>query len=295
MTTEIKSPILRLLIHGHVWLAIGAAAQVWWMCDLLRTYPGIPMLCAFTATFSAYGWMRLMRMNVLRTSPHMTWFRTNRIVMLIAIMVSGGVAVFTLFQLLPRLHPMFWLAGVCAALYVLPSSPRAQQVWGLRRVPVLKSFFIAFAWAAMTISVALAGGETYQDTRIIQPFALQFCFFLAIAIVFDIRDVHYDMLSIRSIPQLIGERWTRVLAVLLMLVPIWMSTMVVLVENAVLLHSEYVTNVPIRWSSIFVLAGYLIAAILLGRKASAHPLYHDLLLDGLVILIPLLAWIGGLL
>jgi hypothetical protein len=293
MSTEIKNPLLRLLIYGHVWLALGATAQVWWMCDLLRTYPEIPMLFAFTATFSVYGWMRLMRMNVLRTSLHMTWFRTHRVPMLIAIAVSGGVAAFTLFQLLPGLHPMFWLAGACAALYVLPSSPKARQVWGLRRVPGLKSFLIAFAWAAMTLSVAMSGGEGHVRTQVIQLFAMQFCFFLAIALVFDIRDVHYDMPSIRSVPQLIGERWTRVLAVILMLVPIWMFTAVVLVQNA--LSREYVTDVPIRWSPVFVLAGYLIAAILIGRKASAHPLYHDLLLDGLLILIPLMAWIGGLL
>jgi len=299
MATEIKNPVLRLLIYGHVWLALGAAAQVWWMCSVVDTRPMLPMLFATTATFSAYGWMRLMRMNVseLEGSMQMAWFRDHRRVLLAVIIAGVLVAATTLYQLALRLNPVFWIACGCAALYVLPGFRGAKQVLGLRRVPLLKSFVIAFTWAVMTVLVAMAG-EGYGPKGILVTWLLitQFCFFLAIAIVFDIRDASFDLVSIRSIPQLIGERWTRRVAVLLMFVPISMWAWSALFRFVIDAHRDHAirTN-PVAWTFVLVTIGYIVAAVLLGLKVPRGPLFHGLVLDGLLILVPLLAWVGGLL
>lgn len=299
MTNAIKSPVLRLLIYGHVWLSLGAAAQVWWMCEVLGTRPWTPMLFAAAATFSGYGWMRLVRMNVpdLAGSPQMAWWRTHSKVVLVAVLLAGLVAAVALYELLPRLHPLFWVGCACAALYVLPGFRGAKQVFGLRRIPLLKSFVIAFAWAAMTVLVAKAG-EWYapKGVLVIALLLTQFCFFLAIAIVFDIRDSAFDLPSIRSIPQLIGERWTRRAAVLVMVLPISMWAWSALIRFVIDGHRDYV-NAPntVAWTFVLVTLGYILSAFLLGRGSRGGPVFHGLVLDGLLLLVPLLAWLGGLL
>lgn len=299
MTAEIKSPVLRLLIYGHVWLSLGAAAQVWWMCEVLVTHPWVPMLFAATATFSGYGWMRLVRMNVpeLAGSPQMAWSRAHKKALLVAVLLTGLAAVIALYELLPRFHPLFWIACGCAALYVLPGFRGAKEVVGLRRIPLLKSFVIAFAWAAMTVLVAKAGEwYTPKGLLVIALLLTQFCFFLAIAIVFDIRDTAFDLPAIRSIPQLIGERWTRRMAVLLMVLPISMWMWSALIRFAIDAQGYSVHGPdPVTWTFALVAVGYVAAAIVLGRNSQGGPVFHGLVLDGLLILIPLLAWLGGLL
>lgn len=299
MTAEIKSPLLRLLIYGHVWLALGAAAQVWWMCEVLGTRPWMPMLFAFTATFSGYGWMRLMRMNVteLAGSPQMAWSRAHGKALWGSVVVSGCVAAVALCDLLPGIHPLFWVASGSAAFYVLPSFSGAKEVFGLRRVPLLKSFVIAFAWAAMTVLIAKAG-EWYQPKGMLVIWLLlaQFCFFLAIAIVFDIRDTAFDLASIRSVPQVIGERWTRRIAVLLMVLPISMWGRSAFIRSMIDAHRDYASGLnPAPWIFLLVTMGYVTAAVLLGRRSRAGPVFHGIVLDGLLMLVPLLAWLGRLL
>ena len=63
-------PVVRVLVHGHVLLVLGAVAQLWWVdrLFLLHSDPRLLGVVAL-ATFSAYGGMRLLRMRVPALPP----------------------------------------------------------------------------------------------------------------------------------------------------------------------------------------------------------------------------------
>ena len=293
----IRNPLLRVLVYGHVWLALGAAAQVWWISSFFGSESLVPALFAASATFSAYGCMRLFRMNTpgMLRSEHMTWFRRNRWTMTLFIAVSGMCAMALGWPMFPRFSPALLLACAFTIFYVLPDIGHTPDMRGLRRIPFLKSFLIAYVWAAMSVLVARAGIEEpmIADGRLML-LVVQFCFFLAMAIVFDVRDTAFDPAAIRSIPQVIGDRATRFVVVVLMVIPILIVAMYFLATN--MDGDTPVQNEDFDPTYIGTLIGYIVAATLFSYATPQRSaLYYGLLLDGMLILIPVLAWMGSLL
>jgi hypothetical protein len=136
----------------------------------------------------------------------------------------------------------------------------------------LKAFVIAGAWAWTTVGLpgVFADGDTPRGGRA-WLFTMQMAFFLAIALVFDLRDSERDKGDVRTLPQLLGGRITRVIAMLLMLYP-----------AAVFALLAYIGR------SMSAL-GYVLGAVLIARSATLRgPLDHGLVVDGLLVLVPLL-------
>ncbi len=296
MDQGIRNPVLRILVYGHVWLALGAAAQTAWMQELLGLAGWRAPVLAFCGTIVGYTFMRWARMDhpELGTAPHLAWFRANRKLLLYFGLFCLGCGTAIALPLALALFRILWPAAVITLFYVVPPGLVGGRTIGLRRVPVLKALFIAAAWALITVGLPLALNELDLSTdRAGWLFAMQFAFFLALAIAFDLRDSALDPRALRTIPQLLGPAMAKVVSVALLLYPLSVFLLMAYLSRAL---DEPGIIPTFTGEDLFAAAGYLVTAVVIVRSGPRRgPLYHDLLVDGMLVLVPLLYGLGTLL
>jgi hypothetical protein len=282
-----------MFLYAHGLLALGAAVQRWWMGEL-----GIPtnrkgVLASALITIAGYGYLRLVRASEPDPipSPHIHWFRRHRAVMwgLVSLFTAAAIGLSLGQRLL--FGPWSLVVVLVSGLYLLPLIGRSGKAVGLREIPGLKALFVAAAWTLVTCGLVDADGW-FDRELVVWLVITQFCFFLAMAIAFDIGDLRYDRPGLRTIPQLLGIRGAKVLAILLLLPWLWYYFVFVIITYS---------PIEIGWREPAVDLMYMLP--LLGTvltmfvitliKPDRPKWYFAILLDGMVLLIPLLGWIGG--
>lgn len=110
-----------------------------------------------------------------------------------------------------HLYSLFFLMGIGAMsiIYSLPILPYKGKWVGLRQLPGIKMFHIAWVWTLS--SVCLPALELYLDGTAIDMhilgrlFFLKFIFLLICTLPFDIRDIRQDSYyHVKTIPNIIG-------------------------------------------------------------------------------------------
>lgn len=280
-----RHPLLQWLLYGHLWLALAAAVQVWYIGRFLQEAPDLDryMLAAALGTFAAYGAMRWMRSRApaLAGAEPMMWVKDQGRPFMLTIAGSTVLAFVLLWPLLPRVLPWLLPAALMAALYVSPfSAPNGIGI-GLRNVPVVKFLLVALAWTLVVVAGPMACDlADHSRNAILFAMCMRLPLFMSLAIAFDIRDAHSDHPGLRTLPQLFGVRGARITALVLMAVA-------GVYEHLFLRGLEY------HVASWTVLGAYAFALYLIGRaRSDSGAAYYGILLDGTLILIPLCAVIG---
>jgi hypothetical protein len=93
---------------------------------------------------------------------------------------------------------------------------------GLRHIPYLKTFLIAFVWA---YSLSFPYYLNYPDFPLVYIFLRNFLFILAVTIPFDLRDLNRDPSWLKTIPQILNENDTRVMCIILLILHFIISWM----------------------------------------------------------------------
>lgn len=288
MDAGIRGRVLRLLVYGHVWLACGAAAQTWLMQHLMgRDGWRVPVLAAL-ATFIGYAVMRTARAGhpTMGQAPQLRWAakHADRLLAAAALAVAAAVVVAGdhLRVLALRCAPV----ALAVALYVVPARWTKGRTLGLRRVPLLKVFLIAACWAWVTVGLPATPGVNERPPQgTAGLFAMQMCFFMAIAMVFDLRDRDIDRGTVLTLPHLLGSRGTRTLAAALMLCPA--AALAALAFGTPAWSAGHPAAPGSTGLAVAALA-YLPIAVLVVRSTPARSAIHfGLLLDGALLLPPL--------
>ncbi|HRD52068.1 MAG TPA: hypothetical protein PKY96_05410 [Flavobacteriales bacterium] len=289
MHQAIQNPVLRFMVHGHLVLALGAAAQVWWIGEeWFVEWSLIRSAVAFFATFACYGLLRLVRSREegLGDVPLFAWYLAHQKAMLIAVVVSALLALMALGAEVLEALSRLWLVVVPALLYVVPLRGKDGRLHGLRRIPALKSFLVAWVWAAGTVLLAADGAQGMAWLLLI----VFFCFYLALAIAFDLRDARVDPLSLRTVPQLLGQRAAKAMALLLLL------PLVVLLYASLFfsgIRGDAGARPDTDWTLALPLIGLAMPAWFILRSNPKRGWFHWLLLDACIALLPVLAWVGS--
>jgi 4-hydroxybenzoate polyprenyltransferase len=164
----------------------------------------------FFATLIEYNRTRVIKLLLNRKAlnPKNEWWirkNQNKLFFIIAVSIVGfGVAAFrTKTEILLAFLPL----GILTFFYSFPVSGNKNYFFGLREVPYLKIFLIAFVWSATTILLPII----QANSKIIEPhvmmlFAERFFFIFAITIPFDIRDMQADQdAGLKTIPLLMDK------------------------------------------------------------------------------------------
>lgn len=193
--------------------------------------------------------------------------------------VAAGLMSLVFFLLLPRnIQFLALLPIVLSAGYALPFLPGKRR---LRDLAYLKVLLVAFSWAWVTIILPAAQYDFWYNLPVCILFLARFCFILAIAITFDIRDLHIDQLQqVHTIPSQFGIKNTKLLALsflILMLLFTWIN--------------YQLETYNLQQFLALLLSAILTATLILFAKTHYNDYYYSGLLDGMILLQPVLIFI----
>lgn len=158
---------------------------------------------------------------------------------------------------------------------------------------MLKGPLIASVCALVTIGLS-ADVVFDVEREMLKWIAIpQFAFFLAITTTYDIGDVHNDDHGLKTFPQLFGVTGTKLLAIFLM-VP-WFTFYVMSLFFGHALQEQPSNGAGINFMYALPLAGLVIIAFIIARaEPETNEWYYKVVIDGTLLLIPLLGWLGSL-
>lgn len=276
-----QQPASGTALTGHLVLAFGAGAQVWWLKEPWFMGTAWPeAAAAFLGTFAYYSYIALLRREAGMPSDTKRWA--------VAILACALSAIALVLTWMPHAFPRLWLIIVPALLYALPVRSSAGQPIGLRGVPGLKSFVTAWVWAMGTAGLAFAA----EEGRVLSLWLtvpVLFAFYLAIAIAFDLRDRARDAPALRTLPQLLGARSAKTVALLCLLpMVLYLAFMA-----GPMPHAAGERGDPMDLAFLLPLAGMTLPALLILAASPKRGAFHWLLLDACIALPPLLGLIGS--
>ena len=100
-------------------------------------------------------------------------------------------------------------------LYALPVFPKHKN---LRNIGILKVILVALVWTGTTVIIPVISSAISLSWDISRLILQQFILILILLIPFEIRDLEYDELNLKTIPQRIGVSQTKNLGLLLSLI-----------------------------------------------------------------------------
>jgi hypothetical protein len=278
------------LVLSHAWLALGGAAQCWWVASHLSNNEQAwrPVLAVWCGVFAGYGLLRWSLSAVGRvTDPDLVWHAPRRRGMLALCLSAAAVGAWALWPAPSRVWCIVLLMVLPWMLYLMPFRVGEVHI-GLRQVPALKLVVIVWCWLLAT--VALPVGFLAPDhvwMGLLGHGLVQGPLITGIALLFDLRDHAQDAPCMRTIPQVIGPRWTRVLAMVLFL---YAATIVVF--RGLMSYMSYVEG-DVPWSEVLAGAGLAFSAVLAFRAGPSRSwAFYAFAVDGLLVLVPVLAWLG---
>lgn len=288
MKGEVRNPLLQWLIYGHVWVALAVAAQILWTTLFLHegTLARRYALAAFLGSFTAYGVMRLARIEGPEGTEYanLLWYRSNKLLMNVLVGLSGVAAFLLLWPLWPKIWRIMVPAVVLTFFYVTPFTSSNGIGIGLRMVPFLKALLIAALWAIVAVAIPLHLDPVgFSRFNIIALTCMRVPLILSLAILFDVRDQTSDAPALRTVPIVFGTKGAKGIALFLLLCS-------AVFELIFLRGLGYVT------ASWVILIGYAFAMVLAVRARPVRDaFYYAILVDGVMIVIPLCAWVGVML
>lgn len=193
----------KYLIKTNIWVAICfTSLLVFFQLGLYERIVSVWGI-VFFGTLAIYNFTRIKSLHQL-----FQFHPENRIqIILTAIGLIGTLVCVILrgFELKTFLY--LAVLGFVSFCYSLPFSGL-----GLRTIPFLKLFLIAFVWAGSSVGLLLVVHDDLFPYKFL--FISVFLFVMGITIPFDIRDSDSDELELKTIPQVIGKNYAKLLSII---------------------------------------------------------------------------------
>lgn len=267
--------IFKYLVYSNIWIALGASGLVTNTYLLANKSLNTKLiLLVFFATLFTYNFQRVLKLflKINLQGERVYWIKKNKVTICILIALSAIVVITLSLSFLNKIWWILLLSGMITIFYVVKIPGLSGK--NLRDIPGIKIYTIAFVWALTSVIIPNIIDNLYDQLHATILFTSNFLFIVAITIPFDIRDVNLDDPSKKTIPQLIGIKKSTYLSVLLLLI-----SQLILVTY---------------WSEMtvaFAISTLVLTPILLQSNENKPELYFSGLIDGLLILQPILLWL----
>lgn len=270
---------VNLLLYGNYWIGACALAMVLQTQYLIAGRPVFDHLSLFlfAGTWSLYSFHRIVGMGRVRpfheSGRYRIIYRFRRHITLYAL-VGAALAAYAFFQL-PRSVQISTIVPTLLSLgYVFPWL-RGKR---LRDFDFWKIFLVAgaFSWLTVGLPWLEPGFESVTWWQL----AERFCFIFALTLPFDIRDLRIDAhTKVQTIPALLGESRSRLLAYLLLVLSLSCSAACYALDFY-----------SVRTLLALLLLDLTTALLIRGAHRERPDHYFTGYLDGLMILSFLLVW-----
>lgn len=207
------------------------------------------LLFVFSSTVVAYNFVKYYTIfNRLRFSFELKLIKVLSFLFL-------GILIFCIFHLRVESVILFLILGLLTLLYTLPLLPQAKT---LRDISGLKIFIIALVWTGTTVYSPFVQQGVFQKllgTDLWWYGFSRFLLVIALTIPFEIRDYLFDKSDLKTLPQIVGIKLSKVIGLLLCIVS---------------LLSFYIGMNQINWSEFVVFFIVIVLIIFASPQKSVY-------------------------
>ena len=163
----------------------------------------------FFATITSYNFIRFYNINTIQPLISV-WIKTHK-----KLLISlNFISVVFLLKLSLDLNSKSYIILIPMALSTFfYSVPFLFQRKNLRSMTNLKLFLIIITWAGVTVLLPLKNAEIQFSNDVWLIFIQRVLFLFAIIIPFDIRDLDFDNPEIKTLPQTLGVKKSKIIGV----------------------------------------------------------------------------------
>lgn len=273
---DLQKQFTEALLYSNAFIALCAVAQAWLSFMLVGLPVHIPLLLhLFFSTILIYNFDRFIYPpdKYAPKNARDRWMLRHRAFIKLAsfISIAGGI-ITAAFLKLEVIFILLFL-GILAVAYSVPLFYFRQRLLPLKQFRGQKAFVIATVWAIACTALPLLSYDTPPAAGLLILLVIQRFFFItALAIQFDIRDVHADReAGIFTIPVIYGIAKTQ-----------WFAGICLVVAIALLYPLFAYYDMPYFSGMLF---SCLCLGALLGYSKPEKPdTYYTLIVDGMMIL-----------
>lgn len=174
-------------------------------------------LFVLTVTFLAYNFLRLYDIN--NTDNWLKNWVWNHLIWL---MITSFIAFTAMVYLIININKivLLWFIPIffLTIFYIMPVVKYKDRLLSFRMYPYIKIIYVVFVWSFTTVFIPFLSLSFNEfDNLFYLFFASRFLLFIALIIPFEIRDLSYDNLNLKTLPQTVGIKKSKLLGVLLLL------------------------------------------------------------------------------
>ncbi|MGE6218819.1 UbiA family prenyltransferase [Nubsella zeaxanthinifaciens] len=217
MLKKLGSSILDFLLFSNFFIAICAVAQGLVTYHLLKVKPS-----EYVLAFLFFSTLLIYNLAVLLAKPkdpqnspfkRVRWiFAHHRLTISTTLIAALCLVPLGLLYLSFEAKLLMVFVGLLAVAYNIPFLTLNGKKIGLRNIPGIKLFLIAFVWASSCVLLPIVELESTLQIQVplsetVLLVAKRFLFICAITVPFDIRDLFQDKLyELKTIPVILGEK-----------------------------------------------------------------------------------------
>jgi hypothetical protein len=201
--------IIDFYIFSNLHVAIGTFCLVKITLQQYDLDENKTALFVLFSTIFVYNFIRFFRISEIK-NWYLDWLRNHKSVLYVLSTISFLAMIYLGANF--QLKAILWLLpfGLFTFFYVVPLPFKNIS---LRKVPGIKLFLIAVSYAGITVLFPLVQNDIEISTNEWMLFVQRFLFIVIITIPFDIRDLHCDSESLKTLPQKIGVKKSKLIGV----------------------------------------------------------------------------------
>lgn len=190
----------------HVALATTALVQMTFYFCYLPFNAAVTMMVFFGTVFS-YNFIKYAQVIVKK--KQLTQFLKSIIALSVVSFLMAGISFFFLNFKAQMLTVFF--AFLCV-LYVIPV---ARSKTNLRNLAGIKIYIVSLCWAGVTTLLPIVNAAQIIENDVVFKFLQRFILTLILILIFEINDLKYDDIRLKTVPQTIGVLRTKYFIALL--------------------------------------------------------------------------------
>lgn len=196
--------ISHFYINSSIHVALAVAALTWiTVMEFNLTVPKALWIFIFFGTITAYNFVKYAKVAGLH---HRSLTHSLRAIQIFS-GLSLGLFLYSVF-LLP------WNVLLISAALGIPTFFYAVPIFhhnNLRSLAGIKIFVVSFVWAGLTVITPMLAAEAHLSVDIVLTFFQRMLIVGVLIFPLEIRDVPYDSLNLKTLPQQIGIWGTKFL------------------------------------------------------------------------------------
>lgn len=261
--------ILKYFININLFISFSAFILSYSFAKMVQSEKRVEYsLFVFFSTLFLYNFHKLVKVFCNHENIPLKGFileNKNILIRITCFALIGSISMFYItFHLNFIFLTLILLSSVLSFFYVLKIKMK-----NLREIPFLKIYIVSIIWTSVICIIPLFLKQNIFCENLIFS-AFHFFFFFFMTISFDIRDIEYDQQKMKTIPQMLGIKKAKLLAV---------SCWILFYTFQIIYVKNY-----IHFSLLLILALYQLYFILTTKK-ELSTLYFGLGVDSGILLL----------